>query len=76
MTRPNLPKAPDGYFWSVKPDAFTGSAYLHLMKPVDLYFFKFNRSVYRKYIYFSDPINTPRVAHEILKEIDMYGDYR
>jgi hypothetical protein len=71
-----LPKPPEGYFWSVRPNMMTGSPYLHLMKEVDVYFFKFNRSVYSQFIPFGTKGSMIRTADEILSTLDIYGDYK
>jgi hypothetical protein len=74
-----LPVLPEGYYWSVKPNSFSGSPYLHLMKEVNLFFFKWPHSVASEYMvraYRGTEIGMRYAANAIMDRWEMYGDYR
>lgn len=55
---------------------YTSSPYLHLMREVNLYLFKFGVTVRKRYIPFGEARIAVRIANEIIDEFSLYGDYR
>ena len=80
-TESSLPALPEGFFWRVKRDMWTGKAMIHLMKETDLYLFKITRSLDSKVIHGKSAWTLVDAAERLYHQNDhrlddsMFGDY-